>query len=439
MPTRRTFRLAFATSAIEPEIHPDDAHLAACLRRLDVEPVACVWNDPGVDWAGFDAVLFRTTWDYFKHYAEFLRWLDRLPVPTINGKALVRWNSDKRYLLDLAGQGVDIIPTELAAAAELPARMRTMAGQEVVVKPTVSGTAWHTARGTAGEPAFNEALMALPPAFSYLVQPFIPEVVDDGEWSLLFFGGEYSHAVIKRPADGDYRVQGEFGGTAQRIEPPGHVVASAERALAVAAALGHADVAYARVDGVVSGGRFLLMELEMIEPFLHLGECPSAAERFAAHLHARLGRLASVAPGRNGRWRTAMLRDAMVATRLPAQNLERARSFYSRVLGLEPIEERPGGLRYQCGSGQFVLFQSSGSASGTHTQMGWEVDDIEVTVATLRARGVVFEEYDMPGLRTINGIAEITGNYPSRGGAGEKGAWFRDSEGNLLGIGQSIG
>jgi catechol 2,3-dioxygenase-like lactoylglutathione lyase family enzyme len=133
-----------------------------------------------------------------------------------------------------------------------------------------------------------------------------------------------------------------------------------------------------------------------------------------------------------------MLANGKVATRLPAQDLERARSFYSRMLGLDPVEERPGGLRYQCGSGQFVLFRSSGAASGTHTQMGWEVDDIETTVEDLRRRGVVFEQYDLPGLKTVNGIARITGNYPSKGGVGEKGAWFRDSEGNLLGIGQSV-
>jgi hypothetical protein len=106
-------------------------------------------------------------------------------------------------------------------------------------------------------------------------------------------------------------------------------------------------------------------------------------------------------------------------------------------LGLEPIEERPGGLRYQCGNCSFALFESAGAASGDHTQMGWEVDDIESTVAVLRARGVVFEEYDLPGLQTVNGIADIEGNYPSKG-IGERGAWFRDSEGNMLGIGQPI-
>jgi catechol 2,3-dioxygenase-like lactoylglutathione lyase family enzyme len=133
-----------------------------------------------------------------------------------------------------------------------------------------------------------------------------------------------------------------------------------------------------------------------------------------------------------------MLQDSDVAARIPAQDLTRARSFYSSKLGLDPVEERSGGLRYKCGSSYFVLFQSTGSASGSHTQMAWEVDDILATVSELRNRGVVFEEYDFPGLKTANGIAEVKGNYPSKGGVGERGAWFRDSEGNLLAIGQPI-
>jgi catechol 2,3-dioxygenase-like lactoylglutathione lyase family enzyme len=133
-----------------------------------------------------------------------------------------------------------------------------------------------------------------------------------------------------------------------------------------------------------------------------------------------------------------MLDASDVATRLPAQDLERARRFYADKLGLEPVEERPGGLRYRCGGGQFALFESAGAASGTHTQMAWEVDDIEAVVEELRRRGVVFEEVDVPGLRTVNGIAEVEGNYPSAGGIGERAAWFRDSEGNLLGIGQPV-
>jgi catechol 2,3-dioxygenase-like lactoylglutathione lyase family enzyme len=132
-----------------------------------------------------------------------------------------------------------------------------------------------------------------------------------------------------------------------------------------------------------------------------------------------------------------MLEHSDVAIRLPVQDLKRARSFYAEKLGLEPVEKRPGGLLYHCGNGSFALFQSAGAAAGTHTQMAWEVADIEAMVAALRSRGVVFEEYDLPGLKTANGIARIAGNYPSKG-TGEKGAWFKDSEGNLLGIGQPV-
>jgi catechol 2,3-dioxygenase-like lactoylglutathione lyase family enzyme len=131
------------------------------------------------------------------------------------------------------------------------------------------------------------------------------------------------------------------------------------------------------------------------------------------------------------------LERARTATRLPARDLHRARAFYSEKLGLEPVEEREGGLLYRCGGTEFALYESAGAASGDRTQMGFEVEDIEAVVGELRGRAVVFEEYDFPGLTTVNGIAEIEGNYPSKG-KGERGAWFRDSEGNMLGLGQPV-
>ncbi|EFL32060.1 glyoxalase/bleomycin resistance protein/dioxygenase [Streptomyces viridochromogenes DSM 40736] len=136
--------------------------------------------------------------------------------------------------------------------------------------------------------------------------------------------------------------------------------------------------------------------------------------------------------------RRNVLAGARVATRLPAQDLDRARRFYSEKLGLDPVDERPGGLLYRCGGADFVLFRSTGASPGTFTQMALEVDDIEAAVAELKRRGVVFEEVDLPGFRTEGGIAEIEGNYPSKGARGERGAWFHDSEGNLLGIGEPV-
>ena len=125
-------------------------------------------------------------------------------------------------------------------------------------------------------------------------------------------------------------------------------------------------------------------------------------------------------------------------TKLPAQDLDRARAFYRDRLGLTPVEEREGGLPYLCASGEFHLFLSTGSASGESTQIGFEVEDIDAVLADLRARGVAFEEIDalrITGFEVVDGIIEVEDNYPSKG-TGERGAWFRDSEGNLLALAQ---
>ena len=129
------------------------------------------------------------------------------------------------------------------------------------------------------------------------------------------------------------------------------------------------------------------------------------------------------------------LRDAKVAARLPAQDLTRARKWYSDKLGLEPSEEREGGLLYRIGGCEFALFASSGKSDGSFTQMAFTVSDVEAEAAELRIRGVVLESYDDANFKTLDGVAEIHGNYPSKGD-GERACWFRDSEGNMLGMGQ---
>jgi catechol 2,3-dioxygenase-like lactoylglutathione lyase family enzyme len=131
------------------------------------------------------------------------------------------------------------------------------------------------------------------------------------------------------------------------------------------------------------------------------------------------------------------LAGAHAVTKLPAQDLERARAFYRDKLGLEPVEERMGGLRYLCGPTEFHLFLSSGKPSGTSTQMGFEVEDLDATLATLRERGVTFERFEMPGFEAREETVTAPDNYPSKGG-GELGAFFYDSEGNLIGLAQPI-
>ena len=128
-----------------------------------------------------------------------------------------------------------------------------------------------------------------------------------------------------------------------------------------------------------------------------------------------------------------MLSEARVEARLPTQDLARARRWYADKLGLEPVEEREGGLRYEGAQGVFCLYASAGASDGSFTQMAFYVDDVEATVASLRARGVAFEEYD----GAVNGIMDIEGNYPGKG-RGERAAWFRDCEGNMLGIAEVV-
>ncbi|GAA1972057.1 VOC family protein [Amycolatopsis minnesotensis] len=128
-----------------------------------------------------------------------------------------------------------------------------------------------------------------------------------------------------------------------------------------------------------------------------------------------------------------MLTDARFEARIPTRDLARARRWYAEKLGLEPVEERDGGLRYEGAAGVFCLFASAGASDGSFTQMGFYVDDVDAAVRELRARGVVFEQYE----GAVDGIMDIQGNYPSKG-RGERAAWFRDSEGNMLGIAQVV-
>ncbi|MEV0288140.1 hypothetical protein AB0H36_28825 [Kribbella sp. NPDC050820] len=273
-----TKRIALATSAEHPELHEHDLPLLDALRAAGLDPVAEVWTDPSVDWSSYDAVLLRSVWDYHLRYDEFTEWLavvDKAGVPMLNDTGLVRWSGDKRYLLELRERGVAIVPSQIAAGDCLREVVAGLAGQEVVIKPTVGAGASHTIRGLAGSAELDQALADLPDTV-YLVQPFQPEVQTDGEWSLVFIDGEFSHAVVQRPVAGDYRVQLMYGGTATTADPSAAVLESAQAVLAAAG-----RPLYARVDGLVVNGRFLLMELELIEPYLFFPQAPEAVGKLA--------------------------------------------------------------------------------------------------------------------------------------------------------------
>ena len=275
-------RIALATCELQPDLYLEERELLPRLAKRGVDAHAETWSRPA-DWGSYDLVVIRSTWDYFERLAEFRTWLDALENANVrvqNSVNVVRWNLDKLYLLDLAEQGVRIVPTKFVRPGETAIIKDILAKygwSEAVLKPTISAGAYRTSRFTASEAASHQPeLDSLAATCGAMIQPFLPEIATDGEWSLFFFANELSHAIIKRPATGDFRVQTQFGGLAERVQPPPELVAEAAKIIRLAPD----PLLYARVDGVRRGDRFLLMELEAIEPYLFFSTAPDAMDRY---------------------------------------------------------------------------------------------------------------------------------------------------------------
>jgi glutathione synthase/RimK-type ligase-like ATP-grasp enzyme len=274
-------RIAIATCAAYPELKGDDELLRGALRRRGFEAESVVWDGAEADWGETDLCVVRSTWDYHDKYAEFIAWTRRVEAATAlhNPAALIAWNSDKRYLRELAEDGVPTVPTlwgergsDLGLAGELASR----GWDEVVVKPVVDLGAKNLHRVRAGDA--QDALAAVLERQEAMVQPFLPSLEAEGELSLIYVEGAFSHAVRKLPAAGDFRVQSIWGGTAAAADAEPAHVAVAERALAQL----DEPPLYARVDLVSDlEGDPALIELELIEPNLYLSTDPDAAERLA--------------------------------------------------------------------------------------------------------------------------------------------------------------
>jgi glutathione synthase/RimK-type ligase-like ATP-grasp enzyme len=277
-----------ATCESIPNLTEDDQVLIAPLAKRGIEARAAVWSDRSVSWSAADAVVIRSCWDYHLRLEEFLRWiasLEQAGVRVWNPPAMLRGNADKIYLRELERKGVPIVPTLWPEAGfQLGQELRERGWKKAVVKPRVSATAYRTALATVEEANGAQALVDdLLHGPGVMVQEFLEEVSKHGEWSLIFFAGQFSHAVIKTPKAGDFRVQHDFGGGEKIASAPDSVVQAASRVIAAL----EGTPLYARVDGVESGGQFLLMELELIEPALFLRLAEGAAERFAAAIAAR--------------------------------------------------------------------------------------------------------------------------------------------------------
>lgn len=278
--------VALVTCAAHPELSGDDRLLLPALSAAGFEPIARRWDDPDEPWARHAAVVVRSCWDYHHRALEFHAWLDRLEeagTRVLNPVPILRWNADKRYLRDLAAAGIEVVPTAWVDERDegsLAALAGARGWRRVVVKPSVSATAFQTWRtGPEVTDDDEQRFRRLTGERPALVQPYLPEI-ESGELSLVFLGGQYSHAVLKRPSPGDFRVQADFGGTVEPVRPDPHVVDAAARVLRAAPGA----TLYARVDLCLVAGRVQLMELELLEPALFFATEAAATARFTEAL-----------------------------------------------------------------------------------------------------------------------------------------------------------
>lgn len=291
--------IAFVTCPETPELWTDDQLVLPHLEGR-VEWRAHSWDAPGVDWPAFEMVVLRSCWDYHKRLPEFLAWLRARAADGTrlqNPAATVEWNLDKTYLQTLENQGVELPETVWLRPgddADLAKIMSEKGWPKAVVKPAISLGAhntWVISPATAAADSARAAEL-LADGEKLMVQRFLPEIVAEGggEWSLVFFQNRFSHALVKRPKAGDFRVQHVHGGSMHPAQAPDWMVEIGEKILS---RLPETPL-YARVDGVLSSDgasqRFLLMELELIEPVLYLAQGGEAAARLWADTIAAAAR-----------------------------------------------------------------------------------------------------------------------------------------------------
>jgi len=279
-------RIAFATMT-EPDTMPESDRLTATeLERLGHTAHGYVW-DGGESLDSFDALVIRSCWDYHLKADAFRSWVEGLQSwgkPVLNPVRTMLWNMDKRYLLEV-GRHAPIIPTELIldpTAEKISETIARLGLTDAIVKPIIGASSFHNYR-LRGEADYDQLRAEDLPRAMFL-QPCMPSIESEGEYSLMFFDGVFSHAVLKRPAKGDHRAQEEFGGTADPVTPSEALLAVGQLAVGSSPDL----PAYARIDLVNSACGPLIMEIELIEPELYMAGSPWSPGRFAMAIHERI-------------------------------------------------------------------------------------------------------------------------------------------------------
>ncbi len=272
--------VALATSS-----HPwaavagDEDLISAALTERGVRAEVVRWDDPAMEWARFDLVVIRSTWDYPKRLPEFVAWADRVGDRLRNPPAVVHWNTTKDYTADLAATGLAVVPSRIVSS--LAAADPLQGWSDVVVKPLVGHSAIGLIR--TGDADVARAHIARLEGAA-VVQPY-QAAIEDGELSIVHFAGAYSHAVLKTPAPGEFRAQHHLGATVAAVEPSPAELELAEAALAAAPG---GPYLYSRVDVIDGADGPQVIELELTEPSLYMDLVPPAAGRLAAAIVAEV-------------------------------------------------------------------------------------------------------------------------------------------------------
>lgn len=275
-------KIAILTCEKLPNLNPEDQKIIPVLAQHNIEASATIWSDKTINWAEFDYLVFRNTWDYFEKETEFKIWLDqieKLGIKTLNPIEIIKQNIHKFYLRKMEQQGITILPTvfidktdHLNIAELIPAHWK-----KAVIKPAFSAGSYLTEVFKVSQSQeISEKYKSIAAEKELLLQEFMPEIQTLGETSFIFFNKKFSHAVNKKPVDGDFRVQSLFGGKYTLVQPNPEMILKAQKVVDTF----QEELLYARVDGILIDDELFLMEVECIEPDLYFNLSENSLERF---------------------------------------------------------------------------------------------------------------------------------------------------------------
>jgi len=283
-------KIGFITCQEYAALAADEQYLIAPFKAAGITIIPLIWDTP-IHYAAYDLLIFRSAWDYHEKTTAFESWLNQLKTidtPVYNPISLIEQNYDKYYLKQLQDKGFPIIPTlffDKVSTINLAQILETQQWTKGVIKPVISMSAYHTyAFDQQNCEQLQQQLSNYYGNTKVMVQEFAHEITTIGEWSLVFFDKQYCMAALKKPQKGDFRVQSELGGTITYPEPPANIIAQAKTILANY----KEDILYARMDGIIRNGQFVLMEAELIDPELYFRSGEKGRKAFLRAIQKRL-------------------------------------------------------------------------------------------------------------------------------------------------------